>query len=167
MADLKISQLGAAGPLTGVELVEIVQGGVNFKATISNIVSFSGVIGLKTTLTVGAAALLTCGSSAVQILAAPGANKYYSIQKIAASYIAGATAFNFTSELVFKSVGGDVQFLISGDLNSVISANFDLIKQGQKQVTNAAYVLTTADGSNATLGNGLLNITIYYSIENV
>lgn len=119
----------------------------------------------KTTVTVASASLRGCGSSPVVILVAGGANKYHSITKAVLSYKAGGTAFDFTSELVLKSVGGDVQFLISGDLNTTNSANFDLIKQGQKNVTNAAYVLTTADGSNATVGNGDIDITLYFSIE--
>lgn len=137
------------------------------KDTSDTFFAVGGIVGYKTSLTVASAAIRGCGTAAAQILAAAGAGKYHAIQKIVASYKAGATAFNFTSELVFKSVGGDVQFLISGDLNSLTSANFDLIKQGQKQVTNVAYVLTTADGSNATVGNGDLDITIYYTIEDI
>lgn len=118
-------------------------------------------------MTVASAALLGCGTSPVVILTAPGSGKFHAVTSIVASYKVGTVAFNFTSELVFKTVGGDVQFLLSGDLNSLTSANFDMIKQGQKQVANVAYILTTADGSNATLGNGNLTLTIYYSIEDV
>jgi hypothetical protein len=119
------------------------------------------------TLNIGASALRNCGSTPVVLISAPGAGKFPAIDRIIASYKAGAVAFDFTSELVFKTVGGDVQFLLSGELNSLTSKNFDLIKQGQRQIANAAYVLTTTDGTDATVGDGDLDIKMYYTIENV
>jgi len=42
MANLKISQLPAAGALTGAELVEAVQGGINVQTTITDVVALAG-----------------------------------------------------------------------------------------------------------------------------
>ena len=37
MADKKISELNAAGPITGSELIDIVQGGVNVRSTVTDV----------------------------------------------------------------------------------------------------------------------------------
>ncbi|UTC27950.1 tail fiber domain-containing protein [Stenotrophomonas phage A1432] len=42
MADIKFSQLGAAAALTGAEIIPLVQGGVNVRATVSALGSFLG-----------------------------------------------------------------------------------------------------------------------------
>lgn len=59
MADLKISQLTAAGALTGVELVEAVQGGLNVKTTTQAIADLGGGGSAASESTAGIAELAT------------------------------------------------------------------------------------------------------------
>lgn len=49
MANQKISQLALAGALTGVELVELVQGGANVKATAQDVADLVSLAGFSTT----------------------------------------------------------------------------------------------------------------------
>lgn len=117
--------------------------------------------------TIAAAALRGCGTVPVVIIVAPGASKFHAIHRVLASFKTGATAFDFTGDLILKSVGGDTQYIISGDLNVLANANFDLVKTGQHQATNVNYILTTSDGLNATVGDGDLDLRLNYSIEDI
>lgn len=117
-------------------------------------------------VTISSAQIINCGTSAVSIIAAPGANKFISFQKLTVKKKAGVTPFDFTSNIIFKTAGGDVTYLFSGeDVNSSSDLNLDMVKQGQKQISNAAFIMTTEDGSNASAGNGDLDISIQYLIE--
>lgn len=112
---------------------------------------------------ISAASLQTCGSVPVELIALI-ADKFPSVNKVAASFKTGVTEFDFASDIVLKTVAGDVQYLIPfGEFNTLADSQFDLIKQGQKQVDGVAYVLTTEDASDATQGDGTLIITIYYT----
>lgn len=113
------------------------------------------------------AALRGCGTSAITLLAAPGANKYFQIKAATISKKAGGTNFDFTSNLVIKTASGDVLFYIDfGLINNGTDYNFDLVKMGQLTGTNEALILTTEDGTNATAGTGDLDIALTYLIKN-
>lgn len=89
MATKKITELAAAGALTGAELLELVQGGVNVKGLLSAIKSFatSELLGARTAYTPTVAA----GAGAITTLGAV-AGKYRKVD---------------------KEVSGDVQFAIT------------------------------------------------------
>ncbi len=117
-------------------------------------------------ITIAAATLRACGGTPINILSTPGANKFHSIQKVTVSKKAGSIVYAFSDDLVFKSVGGDGQFIISKDYINVTGAvNFDLIKQGILNVSNVAYQLTTLNGLNSATGDGDIQVTMYYTDE--
>jgi len=125
----------------------------------------------------GGVTLRGCGSTPVTIISAPGANKYLNIMNVSASYNYGATAYDFgtTESLVLKISGGSssAYSILYTTINAV--ADFNIILglvslgtyDGMSSGTNQPFVLTTADGGNATTGDGDLDFTIFYSIEDV
>lgn len=160
--------------LKGFTFLSTITGKVSFKlsddsADWSNDFTWVGAAGIFTvTVPVSAAQIISCGTVPVVIVAAPGANLFHSTITATLSYKAGTVAFTHTESLVLKSVGGDAQYTISGYLNSLTSVDLDLVKQGQIQIPNVAYVLTTIDGSDdiIALGDGDIEITLSYKIIN-
>lgn len=62
MANKKISDLSAIGSLSGTELLEILQGGVNKKGTILDLIALGGVLDLVSASTANPTITLTFGS---------------------------------------------------------------------------------------------------------
>jgi hypothetical protein len=132
---------------------------------------------LKTLVTVGGAAIRGCGSTPVQLIAAPGANKYLHIHSVSASYNYGSAVFNFgvTESLVLKITGApnSAYTILYTTING--GADFNLVMglvslgtyDGMTSATNTGFFLTTADGGDATTGDGDLDFKIYYTIEDV
>lgn len=163
MAYLRIPVANPVITVTGAE--ELPTGEVgDLKITVNQIRDY---ILAKTTIPVAAGALRGCGSSPVSLVSAPGANKFTSPTKVLISYKAGGTGFNFTSELVIKTASGEVLFMLSGSINTTSSKNFQLAPMGQEIATNEALILTTTDGSDASLGTGDIDVILYYSTEDV
>ncbi len=117
---------------------------------------------------IAAATMRACGGTPISLISTPGANKFHSIQKVTMSKKAGSVAYNFTDSIVLKTVGGEDQFYIAKEyLNTVAAVNMDLIKMGQQQVANVAFIITTLDGFNASQGDGNIQFTVYHTDEDV
>lgn len=129
------------------------------------------VLRAKVTIS-GGATLQGIGSSPVTIISAPGANKYLNIISITASYNYGATQYDFggTEVPVFIFTGTAAGGLIAtASMNSASDFNTKVADYSggfTNAPTNTALVLTTADGGNASQGDGDLDVVVYYTIEN-
>lgn len=125
----------------------------------------------------GGATLRSLGSSPQTLIAAPGANKFLSIHKIIVSYNYGTVAYDFSNieSLQFEIGAGnacgvlDYSIMNSGsDFNATL-ANYT----GGSPATlflsssNTVFRVTTVSGTDATTGDGDLDLVIYYTIENV
>ena len=135
------------------------------------------VLQKKVTIT-GGATLRAIGGTPQTIIAAPGANKYLNIISITISYNYGAAVYNF-------GAGGIPNFEFTGATDggwripvSIINAAADVNRvlaiqvlsgadYGLNAPSNTAFELTTADSSNATTGDGDLDVVVYYTIETV
>lgn len=129
----------------------------------------------KATIT-GGATLRGIGTSPVTILPAPGVGKYLNIVSIAISYKYGTAVYNYggTDNPMFSFSGGGIAaFYSAAQANSGVSFNMKLNDAtgvttvgGTIAPTNSALILTTQAGGNATTGDGDLDVTVYYTIEN-
>ncbi len=128
------------------------------------------LINLYKKVTVTAAQLKACGTTAISLLTAPGAGLFHSVSKIVVTRASGGAAYAFGDYLSFGSNGGDVQFVIDNALFNVTGQlNLDLVKQGQSQIANAAYILSLIGGatSDSLTGDKDIDIEIYYTINQV
>jgi hypothetical protein len=118
-----------------------------------------------TAVTITSAQTLSIGSIPVQVLPAPGTNKYYDI-KAYFEYVFNTTAYSSTGTLVLadnttKRVTN--QFDINGQLTSRVFVS-DMNFQNQFTTLNSQIDFTTSDGSDPTLGDGSFKVKIYYNI---
>ena len=118
-----------------------------------------------TAVTITSAQTLSIGSIPVQVLPAPGTNKYYDI-KVYFEYVFNTTAYSSTGTLVLadnttKRVTN--QFDINGQLTSRVFVS-DMNFQNQFTTLNSQIEFTTSDGSDPTLGDGSFKVKIYYNI---
>jgi hypothetical protein len=118
-----------------------------------------------TAVTITSAQTLSIGSIPVQVLPAPGTNKYYDI-KVYFEYVFNTTAYSSTGTLVLadnttKRVTN--QFDINGQLTSSVFVS-DMNFQNQFTTLNSQIEFTTSDGSDPTLGDGSFKVKIYYNI---
>lgn len=171
MADQRISDLNAATSIADADLLTIVQSGTNKKIT--NLVYRTSLGYLQKKVTVSSAQLLTLGTVPVELIAAPGANKYLNIIKTALSYKYNSVAYNF-------ALNNNLLFLV-GSLNSYYKLIYSKINQASsfnatladltttfcESNTNTAYTVTAELGTDPTTGNGDLDVVVYYSIEDV
>ena len=116
-------------------------------------------------VTITSGQTLSIGSSPVEILPAPGVNKYYDF-KVFFEYVFNTTAYSSTGTLVLadnttKRVTN--QFDINGQLTSRVFVS-DMNFQNQFTTLNSQIDFTTSDGSNPTLGDGSFKVKIYYNI---
>lgn len=135
----------------------------------------------RATATIAAAAIRSCGTSPVTIVAAPGANKFLNVMHVTVSYKYGGTAFDF-SENPFIGVlgGGAYSNTIFSFVNAAATSNFlneetaDISLRLSAPSTSARNVtpnsiirLQTPSGTDATVGNGDIDVVVYYTIEDV
>lgn len=130
----------------------------------------------KAIVTVSSAQLLTLGSVPVTIIAAPGANKFLAIHRIFTSYNYNSVAYDFgvgdSPSFKWTSIfaGFEISYAdinLSGDFNIYlenysVSGSYNL-----KIPTNQALMLTTLSNGDPTVGDGDLDVIIYYSIEDI
>jgi hypothetical protein len=174
MADIKISDYTPAAALTGAELFEVVQGGVNVKSTATQILeyiqsqSFNNVTRLEIDLTATDIKNLGTGYT---ILAAQGASTV--IEVVTAYFIltAGATPFDVAGNLAFHTDVG-----ITGNLSASTCINaagdritmFSTLQQALIQTAsldarNKSLILKTG-GANGTVGDGSAKVVVYYRV---
>lgn len=125
--------------------------------------------------------ILTLGTP-IELLSAPGANKYYVIDRIQMEYTFGTLAYVFPTSLTFYLDGcfdsyidktlltsaTDSVCVISGNLRNTLtvgSGSGSVQVKTNKDVLNANLIIGTPNGDNPTTGDGTLRIKIYYKIE--
>lgn len=129
---------------------------------------------LKARVTVSSAELLTLGSVPKTIIAAPGSNLFIAIHKIFVSYDYNSVAYDFSSgeSPTFKwtsiLAGFEIGYLdinLAGDFNMYLDSYAVSGSTNLKAPTNEALRLTTAAGTDPSVGNGDLDVIVYYTVE--
>jgi len=133
----------------------------------AGITSWQNLYGYQhyTAVTITSAQTLTIGTLPVQILPAPGANKYYDI-KTYFEYVFNSTAYSSTG--TFQLVDNTTkrvtnQFDINGQLVSRVFVS-DMNFQNQFTSLNSQIDFTTSNSTDPTLGDGYFKIKVYYNI---
>lgn len=116
-------------------------------------------------VTITSAQTLSIGSSPVEILPAPGSNKYYDF-KVFFEYIFNTTAYTATGSMELhdnttKRVSN--QFDFNGQLADSVLIS-DMNAASKLTPVNSKLEFTTSDGSNPTLGDSSFKVKIYYNI---
>lgn len=129
----------------------------------------------ETIVNISSAQILAMGSSPVELLPAPGAGKYYDIDKVILEYTHVTTAYSATDEYVDFNYG-NLPFCsltsligISSNnaqiVNSLVN-NYDSITVGGLVVINTpinqSVIFGTLSGNDPTLGDGTLRVKIYH-----
>lgn len=145
MANLKISELTTAGALTGAELVELVQGGLNKKSTTQDIADLGG----------GGAVDSVNGATGVVVLDA-GDIAFTPTGTIAATDVQAAIAEVASEAGAGVSDGdkGDVVVSSSGTVWTVEAGTESAA--GKLELATAAETLTGTDNTRATHPAGVL-----------
>jgi len=115
-------------------------------------------------VTVSSAQTLTLFSSPVEILPAPGANKYYDF-KVYFEYTYNSSPYTSNTIYLVDNTSKRVtkEFYIEGSDNAILVSNMDT--QQNLSTVNSNLSLTTTV-SDPTVGDGSLKIKIYYNIVN-
>jgi hypothetical protein len=116
-------------------------------------------------VTITSAQTLSIGSSPVEILPAPGANKYYDF-KVFFEYIFNTTSYVSTGKMELhdsttKRVTNQLDFNGQPTNRVLIS---DINTQNEFLSVNSKLEFTTSDGTNPTLGDSSFKVKIYYNI---
>lgn len=119
------------------------------------------------------AQILAMGTTPIELLPAPGAGKYYDVEKIVLEYTHVTTAYTTTSTQLYLTQGNDMcyfptlitntsndQYVIGRELNVFDGGVFSSV---YKPIVNESLKLWNYDGDNPTLGNGTLRATITYT----
>lgn len=123
----------------------------------------------------GGATLRGIGSTPVEIIPAPGANKFIHVSSISVSYNYNLAVYNFGvgSNPTFQFTGGGiVAFISAAQINGAADFNIKLNDAtgvttvgGAISPTNTALQLGTQDSGNASTGDGDIDVVVYYWIE--
>ena len=129
--------------------------------------SWQSMYGYKyySAVTVTSAQTLSIGSSPVEILPSPGANKYYDF-KVIFEYIYGTISYSATGKMILidsttKRVTN--QFDINGQTQNRVLIS-DINAQNEFLPLNSKLEFTTSNASDPTLGDGSFKVKIYYNI---
>lgn len=132
------------------------------------------ILQAKTTIA-GGSTLRNIGSTPQTVVAAPGSNKFLNIMQITVSYNYNSAVYNFTANGVFRFAGAgstgwlyDSSNLNAGaDLNVIVQepSNSSTNGGGIQAASNTAFQLGTTDNSNATTGDGDIDVVVYYTVE--
>lgn len=129
----------------------------------------------KATVTLSSADLLDLHNTPVELVAAPGAGRWLNVHRVSAYHDFGTTAYTTTNDpgpfVGFEPGGGGFAGLgLVGNLTTsadhITAATFSQTGDAADVFINNALV-AFADGSQFTLGDGTLTITVWYSIEDV
>lgn len=128
---------------------------------------------------VSSAEILDMGTTPIELLAAPGADNYYEVDKVRLEYTHVTTGYTYTDEIVLQInsnskfikqiLGTTNTWLVISDLNGtegVVSApvGADIIPSYGEQLNKGLY-LNTYNGTNPTLGDGTLRAIITYRVR--
>ncbi len=127
----------------------------------------------------GGAALRGIALAPIEILPAPGAGKFFSYLEVAISYKFNTVAYDFTvgnQPAIMMLGAADVRFIITNQalnggasFNAIICIDNSAADNVRNMLANTALVLGCSGGvaTNATVGDGALDVFVYYKIEDV
>ena len=150
MSNIKISQMTAAGALTGTETVAGLQGGSNVKINVQDIADLagggSGLIWDKVTIT--SSQLLSMNSTLVDIVAAPGAGIAILPYSVLLYYRFGTSEYLTNLNVVLSPN------------NSLWNVTFNSALQGTQDRISSRSIFPTVSASGANIDNQPLQVQI-------
>jgi hypothetical protein len=169
----KISELTAAGALTGAELVEVVQSGSNKKTTAQAIADLGSGSLLTATTNISSAQILNSNSVPIVLIANPGANMFIRPIDITMKYTFVSAAYATNTSLLFM-YSALVAAAVDAQPSSVLTQVNDRVfmtggisptgvPQGYNGLTNQGIVLYTQTG-NPTGGSGTIRVIVTYQV---
>jgi len=122
--------------------------------------------------TLSSAQLLALRASPVQLLAAPGPNKFYNVLGCTAVYIAGATPYNLNGNL-FLLIGPALYGWTFPYLVGLLDEAFDTLvmttpsgyPHPASQGVNVPLTITVDGASELLSGDGTVLVILHYTIE--
>jgi hypothetical protein len=120
----------------------------------------------------GGSSTRSIGTSPQTILAAPGSGFWYNIISVSITYDYGSAVYDFGSssdiQCKFSGVSTSAWNLDYAIMNQASNFNYRLTATGADGFNcpeNTAFVLTTANGANATTGDGDVQVIVVYTLE--
>ena len=168
MPNKKISELNAAGTITGVEMIELVQGGLSVRSTVTNItvsasyantasyVTASNVIGIVTSASYAISA--SYASSTSDVTSVPSAS--WASSSISASYSTSASWAPMPS--VSNSSSWASSSISASYADKTLSASYAPSSGGTSLITGSTYPITSSWAVNVV--NGGTGTTAYTTI---
>ena len=147
---------------------------------ISNIITVVNAIPESPTtaiVNISSAQILAMGSSPIELLPAPGAGKYYSIDKVVLEYTHISSGYTLADLLTLSQTSSYLTILSaaiitnSGNRAMVTTkgvGSLDLVNEAalsEISDINTAITLGTYGNSNPTLGNGTMRAIITYTVR--
>jgi hypothetical protein len=170
MARLTDQTLAQSTALTRTTLIHIVYtgdtsqnpAGSSYKAELNQIATTIGGYQYYSAVTITSGETLTLFSSPVEILPAPGANKYYDF-KVYFEYTYNSSPYTSNTLHLVDNTNKRVskEFYIEGSDNVILVSNMDA--QSNLATVNSNLLLGTTL-SDPTGGDGSLKVKIYYNI---
>jgi hypothetical protein len=170
MARLTDQTLAQSTALTRTTLIHIVYtgdtsqnpAGSSYKAELNQIATTIGGYQYYSAVTITSSETLTLFSSPVEILPAPGANKYYDF-KVYFEYTYNSSPYTSNTLHLVDNTNKRVskEFYIEGSDNVILVSNMDA--QSNLATVNSNLLLGTTL-SDPTGGDGSLKVKIYYNI---
>ena len=133
---------------------------------------------VPTIVEVSSAQILAMGTTPIELLAAPGAGKYFDIDKVIIEYLHNGTAYTVPSSPTFYLDGAFDAYIdkiiLTSASNSVATVNANsrntiTVGSGSgsvkivynRDILNSNLIMGTTNGDNPTLGNGTIRVKIY------
>jgi len=129
-----------------------------------------------TSVTLSSADILSCGTNPVQILPAPGPNKYYDIESVIFELNFNTTPYNLTDNYVMLYDGfeayaqkqvltasQDTVFVLRGENVAIDTGQF--ITYSKVRQINKPIGFSTIGGANPTGGDSTLTVKLRYKIN--
>jgi hypothetical protein len=167
LTDKTLAQLSAITPTTLIHIVYTGDtsqnpAGSSYMAELSQIASTVGGYQYYSAVTISSGQTLTLFSSPVEILPAPGANKYYDF-KVYFEYTYNSLAYTSNPIILIDNTSKRVskECDISGSYNLILVSNMDT--QSDLSTVNSNLSLATPT-TDPTGGDGSLKIKIWYNI---
>lgn len=134
----------------------------------ASMLAFSLASYLSVTRTLTSAEILALRTTAIDLIAAPGADKYLEIISASASLNYGAATYNAGADLLNLEINGVAVWTFP---NSFVEATADAANQGTR-VADAALAINTAlkarmSSADPTVGDSTITITVIYRVNNI
>lgn len=169
LTDRTLAEASAITPTTLIHIVTTADtrqnpAGSSYKAELNQLATSLGGYQYYSAVTVSSAQTLTLYSSPVEILPAPGANKYYDF-KVYFEYTYNSSPYITDKIILIDNTSKRVskEFYIEGSDNAILVSSMDTQSDLTTVNSNLSLATTTTD---PTGGDGSLKIKIWYNIVN-